>query len=79
MSIDVEIVRPKRTGAEVVGNLVEKVVNLFVSSWAVMLLAPIAFNQDPGFWRSLAAVCAVRMLINADGQAYTFWTKEAVR
>lgn len=79
MSIDVEIVRPKRTGVESLGMSIGVVLGYAWSAWFVMLLTPVAISWHPGFWQSFAAVIVARTLTGSGQGEYGFWTKSRRR
>ena len=75
-TVRVTVVRPKRTGRELVGMLVTALISTAVNAWIVMVLAPIVFaDVDLTYWQSFAAMCLVATLLPSNG--YLLWSKES--
>ena len=71
----VEIVRPKRRPAQLVGALVGQIAALFYRAWIVMLFAPVVWQPVSYGW-AVAAVLIVGSLRGAD-MGYREWTRDA--
>jgi hypothetical protein len=73
MATPVRIVRPKKSGVEVVSDLIFDGLMLAIRAWIVMLLAPLA-GFTPGYWTTVGLVYAARCVIGST--EYRLWTSE---
>lgn len=74
-TLNVQIIRPKRTGREVFITIVGNLFGYLVNGYAVMLVFGTISSWDPSYWHSTLLVIGVRALImNTD---YLTWTKAA--
>lgn len=76
--LDVTIVRPSRTRAETFGDFVASLITLALRAWVVILLAPVAFGINPGFWQAVAAIYAFSVFFGLKDSALT-WTRPAAK
>lgn len=56
--IPVTITQPYRTPGEKVSDIVAQFIVLAIRAWIVMLLVPYAFNIEPSYWQTAAAILA---------------------
>jgi hypothetical protein len=73
--MQVEIVRPKKTGWESVGTIIGTVVGYLISGWAVMAILGVITTLNVSYWDSVLLVVLVRVL-TWNGE-HLQWTKAA--
>lgn len=70
----VTVVRPRWDASEFLTGIIRAVISIFLTTLLVWWLLPIAWAAyDLGYWRTMALVVAVRMLVPSSG--YFAWTK----
>lgn len=76
MPTAVTIVRPQRTRTEKVSNLVAGLIMLALRAWGLMLLVPVAFGINPGFWQAAAAIYAFSLFFGGKDHSL-IWSRAA--
>jgi uncharacterized membrane protein len=79
MSADVTIVRPYRTGRQLVIDIVGGIGNLFFAAWVLWAIGPMTELWEPSYWQAFATVCAVRVVLPSDITTLRTWTKAGSR
>ena len=75
-TVDVQIVRPKKTGTELVAYGLGTLLGYLLAGVTVTLVARmVGFVPDLGYLESVALVIGVRALLNKPS-GYLWWTKE---
>lgn len=73
--VNVQIVRPKRSGWQLLGDIVFVMARYLVSGWILMAILEEVSPWHPSYWHSILIVVAARTLTSTG--EYLLWTKDA--
>lgn len=71
-AMNVHVVRPKMSRAEVIGRILGRFLGMLLIAWILMLIIEEVTDWDPSYWHTLLSLYAVR-LIQVKDNSY-FWT-----
>lgn len=74
--MDVTIVRPKRSGKELVSMLVGAVAGSLLNAWFLMLLLGALTNWGFSYWYTVGVIYAIA-IATSKNSGWRIWTKEA--
>lgn len=73
-TMNVEIVRPKKSTAQLIGSLLGHIGGIALSGWILMLILGTVTPWHPSYWHSVLIFIAARSL-SSGSSGYLNWTK----